>query len=286
MDEKYHYYDVPSGVMPWRPPEGFESPVPPARGDAVPEGHKRSLLAGLRSGRDDAGDATSALRWLIIVVVIALGIWFWAVPWVEDQVDRGNELLDDIEQTIDDAQQSVEESGGTQTISTDGGERAPKGKSPPAADGKSNLPGRYASLEYSVLANESEWANRQNVDSPYDGSVWGVSRSTADGASFIMLSHYTFVPPITTAAQREAFADAVTDSLGAKPDTTPERRTIRLDGRVAYEYRFVKASGSNAIVTYVLGKKHSYRFDCDAAEGDDEFYTTCERAQKTLDFRR
>lgn len=281
MSHEYEYYQDVSGVQPWIPPEGYENPVPPARGDAVPAGHKRSLLSSLRSRRADAGDATSTARWLIIIAVIALFVWFSVVPWIEEQIDRGSGLLEDIEQTIDDARDSAQENG-----TTDSADAASGGESPPAADGKSNLPGRYASLSYSVLSNESEWANRQNVDNPYDGSVWGVSRATTDGASYMMLSHYTFVPPITTAAERETFADSVTDSLGAKPGTTPERSTITVDGRDGYEYRFVKATGSKAIVTYFLGDKHSYRFDCDAAEGDDEFYTTCERAQQTLSFRR
>lgn len=281
MDDEYHYYDVPSGVMPWRPPAGFENPVPPARGDALPAGHRRSLLAGLRSGRDDAGDATSTLRWLIIVVVIALFVWFTAVPWIEEQIERGNGLLDDIEKTIDDARESVEQSS-----TTDSSQAVSTGKSPPSADGKSNLPGRYASLKYAVLSNESEWATKQSVDNPYDGSVWGVSRATADGASYIMLSHYTFIPPLTTEAERETFADSVVDTLGAKPGTTPVRSTIEVDGRDGYEYRFVKATGSEAIVTYFLGDKHSYRYDCDAAAGDDEFLRTCDRAQRTLSFRR
>lgn len=281
MSDEYEYYQDVSGVQPWIPPEGYENPVPPARGDAVPAGHKRSLLSSLRSRRADAGDATSTVRWLIIIAVIALFVWFSVVPWIEEQIDRGSGLLEDIEQTIDDARDSAQENG-----TTDSADAASGGESPPAADGKSNLPGRYASLSYSVLSNESEWANRQNVDNPYDGSVWGVSRETTDGASYMMLSHYTFVPPITTAAERETFADSVTDSLGAKPGTTPERSTITVDGRDGYEYRFVKATGSKAIVTYFLGDKHSYRFDCDAAEGDDEFYTTCERAQQTLSFRR
>lgn len=281
MSDEYEYYQDVSGVQPWIPPEGYENPVPPARGDAVPAGHKRSLLSSLRSRRADAGDATSTVRWLIIIAVIALFVWFSVVPWIEEQIDRGSGLLEDIEQTIDDARDSAQENG-----TTDSADAASGGESPPAADGKSNLPGRYASLSYSVLSNESEWANRQNVDNPYDGSVWGVSRATTDGASYMMLSHYTFVPPITTAAERETFADSVTDSLGAKPGTTPERSTITVDGRDGYEYRFVKATGSKAIVTYFLGDKHSYRFDCDAAEGDDEFYTTCERAQQTLSFRR
>lgn len=283
MSNEYENYQDVSGVQPWVPPPDYVSPVPPARGDATPAGHARSLLAGLRSGRDDAGDATSTVRWLIIVIVIALGIWFWAVPWVEDQIDRGNDLLDDIEQTIEDARESIEGTAGTESSNADSGAT---GKSPPAADGKSNLPGRFASLTYSVLDNETEFAQRQNVDSPYDGSNWSVSRFGDDGSSFMMLSHYTFVPPLATKAQRETFADAAADSIGAKPGTTPERRTIQLDGRTAYEYRFEKASGTNSIVVYVLGKKHSYRFDCDAAKSDDEFFTSCERALKSLRFRR
>lgn len=281
MSDEYEYYQDVSGVQPWIPPEGYENPVPPARGDAVPAGHKRSLLSALRSRRADSGDATSTIRWLIIIAVIALFVWFSVVPWIEEQIDRGSGLLEDIEQTIDDARDSAQQNG-----SADSADAASGGKSPPAADGKSNLPGRYASLSYSVLSNESEWANRQNIESPYDGSVWGVSRATADGASYIMLSHYTFVPPIKTAAERETFADSVVDSLGAKPGTTPERSTITVDGRNGYEYRFVKATGSKAIVTYFLGDKHSYRFDCDAAEDDSEFYSTCERAQQMLRFRR
>lgn len=280
VSDEYDYYQDVSGVQPWIPPEGYENPVPPARGDAVPAGHKRSLLAGLRSRRADAGDATSTLRWLIIIVVIGLFVWFSVVPWIEEQVDRGSGLLEDIEKTIDDARESVEQGG----ANTDEGAAA--GDSPPEADGKSNLPGRYASLKYSVLSNETEWANKQSIDSPYDGSVWGVSRANSDGASYIMLSHYTFVPPITTAAERQTFADSVVGSLGAKSGTTPKRSTITVDGRDGYEYRFVKSSGSKAIVTYFLGDKHSYRFDCDAAEGDDEFYTSCERAQQSLSFRR
>lgn len=281
VSDEYEYYQDVSGVQPWVPPEGYENPVPPARGDALPPGHKRSLLAGLRSRRADAGDATSTVRWLIILAVIGLFVWFSVVPWIEEQIDRGNGLLEDIEKAIDDARESVEQSG-----SAESSQGASSGDSPPAADGKSNLPGRYASLSYSVLSNETEWANKQSIDSPYDGSVWGVSRASSDGASYIMLSHYTFVPPITTAAERETFADSVVDSLGAKPGTTPKRSTITVDGRDGYEYRFVKATGSKAIVTYFLGDKHSYRFDCDAATGDDEFYTTCERAQQSLRFRR
>lgn len=112
MDEEYHYYDVPSGVVPWRPPPGFENPVPPARGDALPAGNNRSLLAGLGIRRPNAGDATAKLRWLIIVVVAALFVWFTVVPWIEEQIDKGGDFLEDIERSIEDARTPAEPSGG------------------------------------------------------------------------------------------------------------------------------------------------------------------------------
>lgn len=108
MSDEYDYYQDVSGVQPWVPPAGYENPVPPARGDATPAGHPDSWLASIQRHGDDSGGRTGPPRWLLLLIGIAIFGFFVAKPWVEDQSDRVDQLIDDAEQIIEDFRESVE----------------------------------------------------------------------------------------------------------------------------------------------------------------------------------
>lgn len=117
VSDDYDYYQDTSGIQPWVPPAGFANPVPPARDDATPAGHIDSWRASHQRHGSDSGGRTGPPLWLLFLIgAVVLGL-FVVKPWVDDNSDRVEQLIDDAEKILEDFRDSVETDAGAQVSS-------------------------------------------------------------------------------------------------------------------------------------------------------------------------
>ncbi len=277
VGDEFDYYQDTSGIQPWVPPAGFTNPVPPARDDATPAGHKDSWRASVQRHGSDSGGRTGPPRWLLLLIGIAVFGIFVVKPWVDDNSGRVDELIDDAEKILKDFRDSVE---------TDAGGSSSDGYDVDLpADGESQLPGRYASLRYKILPGEREWTQRKDEPTRFSGSDWGVLRENQDGESFMGLGYYVLDREVTDDHQQDA-AGQISSQLSADFGRAPEFTPIETDGRPGFLFRGTDSDGLSRLVVWYFGEEHSYRFVCNSQPSDPQFWKTCRSAYKTLRFRR
>ena len=268
--------DWSSNIVPWRPPDGFVNPVPPARGERSTYRAQAS-----RGAADDAvayantprpvpqptkEEASRSLKWLKVGIGLIVAIAILGGPVIAAIEDGIESATDSIEKEID------KQTGDTQTSDP---------KPAADADGVSDLPGGYASVSYNPRDGMVESATRKDIDAPYDGSTWFLSDP---GKGWAMLGHYTFVPAITSEAQQEDFIarNKEQDEQIAGDSIRPRQSTV--DGRPAWDYTYRTPRGERRSVTWVLGPEHSYTLRCNA--DDASFVRQCRGMRRSLSVSR
>lgn len=251
MDPRYNQ----SGIEPWSPPPGFENPVPD----------------------DDYGGVKGLFFVIVLVALIIGGIYAYnnADDWYDDAREKIEQEIDKIqfpgEDATDQAQQKSDNTGGDQNTLE--------------VDGKSSLPGGFARTVYEPQSQMSEFAARQDIDNEYDGSNWFLTRPTSDGNSTMQLGYYTFIPPIATEAEREAYWDSTEQSLAGQYGTSDlDTDDVKVDGINGRVWRFESPNkpGEQHVFAWFLGPTNSYSYLCTSAPGDDTMAEQCEDSLDAL----
>lgn len=251
MDPRYNR----SGIEPWSPPENFENPVPD----------------------DDYAGAKSFFVLVVLALLIGGGVYVYdkAPDWYDDARDKIEREIDKIQFPGEDATDQAQQKS----------DNAPRSPDELEADGKSSLPGDMASTTYEASDQTYEYAKRQDIDNPYDGSAWVLTRMTDSGSSSIQLGYFTFIPPIADASAREAYWDSTEESLqnqfGDPQLKVEDVRVDAVNGRV-WRFENPQRSGEQRLFAWFIGPEHSYSYMCTTAPGDPAGVKQCERSLDDL----
>jgi hypothetical protein len=243
--------------VPWTPPPGYENPVPEP-GDA----RRRAI-----------GDSTPKFVGLALVLIAIVGIY------------AASSHVDDAQETIKREIDKIQKETSNDTAQDSSEPAAPAHEGD--ADGRSNLPGGYATATFTPRGYMAESVYRSDTDSKFDGSSWQLTGVDNGNTSYAVMRYFHFVPPFTSGTQRSNFVLNSTSydrSLAAHP---PKIKHTKVDGLPAYEINYTrKDKGSNEQVIYVLGDPHSYQFQCSVSKEVSSFQQTCDELLDSLKLER
>ena len=136
------------------------------------------------------------------------------------------------------------------------------------ADGKSNLPGNFASIP--------------DARGPHSGAYWKVSNMSPDGLiSALQISHFAFDLRTPEALQEKIDFKTRQNSIDAGFDLAPRREKI--GGRTAYTFEYETYDGWRMMRAWFFSPRHSYRVHCNIApDAADGAYEKCRRAVKSF----
>ena len=157
------------------------------------------------------------------------------------------------------------------------------------ADGKSNLPGNFASIQYAPAQSEYEIAydtddgyDQTDARGPHSGAYWKVSNMSPDGLiSALQISHFAFDLRTPEALQEKIDFKTRQNSIDAGFDLAPRREKI--GGRTAYTFEYETYDGWRMMRAWFFSPRHSYRVHCNIApDAADGAYEKCRRAVKSF----
>ncbi len=247
------FEDENPGGIPWTPPTGFENPVPEPG-----EARARAL-----------GKAVPFLAILITLLIVGAVLYDQAGDVKRQIEDKWDEITEQIEQAGSQTESSTSSASSDPLNSDDG----PRGD----ADGKTNLPGGYASATFTVDGYMAETANRQDTDGKYDGSTWQVTQVGKGGVSYATLRYAKYVPPIATAQQRKAYLDGLERYHESAANGNVKTSKLRIDGHSATEFSYKrKADGAKIRAISIIGDPSSYELNCVISKLVPQFSKTCD----------
>jgi hypothetical protein len=154
-----------------------------------------------------------------------------------------------------------------------------------AADGRSNLTGRAASLGYTRAPDLREFVVDEDWGAgPNDGARWELRTESAGHDDVISLSHYIFEPPLDDPVAVATFVgdkDAEHSRI-AGSEVSHGRRVV--DGRTGYVWRHGNPRGYWHQTTWFPHPIHSVRVECVAKVQVDRFKRLCGEAMRSLEF--
>jgi hypothetical protein len=157
-----------------------------------------------------------------------------------------------------------------------------------SADGRSNLPGGFASLKYEAVAGQGETRSDANGSGgPHDGAVWATSSQTGTGISEIRLMHLIFEPTLNSPARVRGLV-AVRNASANRMARRPVRvKHISVRGRKGYAWQFKTASDNWMFVAVFPDLVHSIELRCWGAQDDNTaIKARCREALNSLKFKQ
>lgn len=152
------------------------------------------------------------------------------------------------------------------------------------ADGRSQLPGGRASLNYEPLPRQQEKVNvgySSNGRPAWTGTMWGVV--TPGERSFITIFEQKFEPALPPEMLGGALGAYNSDIARTTGEPTPYR-TREIDGREAWVWRYRSDSGDRELQAWVVDLQYGHRLQCRAAPDEPEVWRQCEDALENLKF--
>lgn len=264
------FEDYCAGQVPWVPPPDFENPVPEPG-----EARRRAIGSVLP-------------KLIVLAVLLGAGLLIYnSAGDVKNQInDKIDEVQRDIEKAVDESNTGTSDNGSASSSSdsdSDSQSDGPKGN----ADGKTSLPGGYASATFTVDGYMSETQNRSDIDGPYDGSTWQLTQVGNNGVSYAALRYMMFQPPITNASERQSYLNNTFTYDRSVAEGTPKITKTRVDGRPATEITYTrKADGATQRTVWVIGNPSSYELACTISKALPQFAETCDQLIDSLKFSK
>lgn len=133
------------------------------------------------------------------------------------------------------------------------------------ADGRSSLPGGFASAKYEVSGHDWETVYQpNNVNGIGDGSAWYAAQILPSTKLHMGIGMRLLRPAIETPAIEKKWLGFQQGEITSRAGKSVQPTSVKIDGRPAHAWEFVDREGEWSREIWLVQSIHSFRFNCTA----------------------